>query len=101
MSTVDRHGAQQLYRRQLPGGGFVAIEVTAIRTLLGQRKYHGEIIVEQRAELERREGHAAPTVAVAEGDSVASVLHELFPLAHSNSLVANQVLKRRRESQIR
>lgn len=101
MMTVDRHASEQLYRRQLPGGGFVAIEIKPVRTLLGHRRFHGEVIVEQRIERERRNGHVAPTVAVAEGETISAVFQELFPVAHSNAAVANHVLKRRRDSRSR
>ncbi len=97
MVTMDRGNAEQIYLRQLPGGGFVAIEVTQVRTLLGQRRFRGEVIVERRIERERREGHAAPAVAHAEGPTIASVFHELFPVAQSNAAVAHGVMSRRRE----
>lgn len=98
MVTTDRRGAEQIYLRQLPGGGFVAIEVTQLRTLLGQRRFRGEVIVERRIERERREGHAAPAVAHAEGSTIASVFHELFPVAQSNAAVAQGVMARTRKS---
>lgn len=101
MSVLDRSSAERVYRRQLPGGGFVAIEIRPVRTLFGQRRYHGEVVVEQRVELERRRGHRAPAVATAEAETVAAVIHQLFPLAQSNTLLASRVLTHRRDSQSR
>jgi hypothetical protein len=86
---------ERLYRRQLPGGGFVAIEATPFRTLMGARRYRGEIVVERRANRGRREGHRAPIVATVTSESVATVLHTLFPLAYSNCAIATQFTGRR------
>jgi len=101
MPTLEKRDAEQVYQRRLPGGGYVAIEVTPVRTLLGQRRYHGEVIVERRVERERRAGHVAPAVASADGSSPAAVLHELFPLAQSNTAVAIGVLTHTREHRSR
>src|SRR5262245_54932362 len=97
MPTPEKRDVEQVYQRKLPGGGYVAIEVTPVRTLFGQRRYHGEVIVERRVERERRDGHVAPAVARADGSSVAEVLHELFPVAQSNTAVAIGVLSHTRD----
>src|SRR4051812_46909600 len=76
MPVVDKRESQRVYMRGLPGGGFVSIEVRPVRTMLGQRRYVGEVIVEQRVEIERRQGHVPPAVAHAEADTVAAVVHE-------------------------
>ncbi|HJQ19430.1 MAG TPA: hypothetical protein VJ867_03705 [Gemmatimonadaceae bacterium] len=96
MPVIDKRESQQVYVRSLPGGGYVSIEVRPVRSVLGQRRYLGELIVEQRLEASRREGHIAPAVAHVEGESIAAVLHELYPLAQSNTAVANSVLTRRK-----
>lgn len=94
MATAGRRDSERVYERQLPGGGFVAIEVTPVRNVFGRRKYHGEVIVERRILRDRRQGHAAPTVADADAATVATVFHELFPVAHSNVAVATCCLER-------
>ncbi len=86
--------SEQIYFRQLPGGGFVAIEATPIRALLGARRYRGEVVVERRAERDRREGHVPPVVAIVTAPSVASVFHDLFPIAQSNCALATEFLLR-------
>lgn len=96
MPKRERSDSEQIYLRQLPGGGFVAIDVSPVRTLLGQRKYRGEVVVERRAERYRREGHPAPVVASAEGPSIASVFYKLFPVAQSNTAVATHCLAKQR-----
>jgi hypothetical protein len=93
-----QHGREQVYRRQLPGGGFVAIEVTAVHSRLRPPKYHGELVVERRADRERRAGHVAPAVAEVDAASVSSVLQELFPLAQSNTEIARRCLARSRDT---
>src|SRR4026207_417078 len=94
MIRHERRDSERGYERQLPGGGFVAIEVTAFRNILGQRKYHGEVVVERRILRERRQGHEAPAVAEADAATVSTLFHELFPVAHSNVAVANGCLAR-------
>lgn len=91
---------ERVYVRELPGGGFVAIEITPMRNFLGRRKYHGEVVVERRSDLERREGHAAPRVAESEAATISSVLHQLFPVAQSNVAVAARCLAQNRASRI-
>jgi len=87
--------SEQVYVRNLPGGGFVAIETSQVRSLMGKTRYRGVVVVERR-DKSRREGHEAPVVATAEGATLASVLQELFPLAQSNVAIANHVLARKR-----
>ncbi|MEX2154444.1 MAG: hypothetical protein WD825_13975 [Gemmatimonadaceae bacterium] len=88
--------SQQIYKRQLPGRGFVTIEVSTVRNVLGRRKYHGEVVVERRSP-ERREGHDAPVIARADAVTMGTVFHELFPTAHSNVAIAARCLARQRE----
>src|SRR5881296_1452749 len=96
MHVRDGREWEQIYHRRLPGGGFVTIEVTPLRSMLRQPKYRGELIVERRTDRERREGHAAPAVAETEAPTISSVLHELFPLAQSNIEIARRCLARTR-----
>lgn len=83
-----------VYCRALPGGGYVAIHAAPTRTLLGQRRVEGTLVVERR-EPPRREGHKPPVVARSTGSSVTAVLDDLFPLAQSNTAVALHCLKPR------
>ena len=87
--------SEQVYVRHLPGGGFVSIEAIPVRSIVGRNRFRGVLIVERRQK-DRREGHTPPVVATAEGPTLAAVLHELFPLAQSNAAIANQVLGRER-----
>lgn len=92
MTRTERRSAERIYERTLPGGGFVAIEVTPVRNVLGVRKYQGDVVIERRGERERRKGHRAPSVAHARAATVATILHDLFPVAHSNVILASGCL---------
>ena len=52
-----------VYRRDLPGGGYVAIDVERERELTRTR-----VSVERRSKDERRDGHRPIVIAEAEGD---------------------------------
>ena len=88
--------SEVVYRRTLPGGGFVAICAAPSRTLLGQKRVEGSLVVERR-EQARRAGHEPPIVARATGESVASILNYLFPVAQSNTALAAECLAASRE----
>lgn len=94
MSARAAEQSQLIYTRQLPGGGFVVIDVAPTRNVLGRRRYLGCVVVERRGNRDRREGHVAPTVARARAATIASVFHDLFPIAQSNIVVAARCLAR-------
>jgi hypothetical protein len=98
MPRTERRSAERIYERQLPGGGFVAIEVTPIRSILGLKRYQGDVVVERRGERERRTGHLAPSVAHVSAATVATIFHELFPVAHSNVVLAAGCLAMQRRA---
>ena len=86
---------ERVYFRHLPGGGFVSIEVREDSTRFGKRRLRGELVVERRIDPERREGHVAPSIAQADAFTLASILHKLFPIAQSNTAIAEGCLARR------
>lgn len=96
MYSTERIGSTRAFTRELPGGGYVAIEVTTTTKPDGAPACHGEVLVERRAVLDRREGHAMPVIAEATADDAAGVLDALFPIATSNALVARRLLNRGR-----
>lgn len=91
MSNRRDADTQQIYFRDIPGGGHVSILATPFRDLLGRRRYRGEVVLERRS-ADRRSGHRPPAVARAEGISHAALLHRLFPIAHSTPLLAGACL---------
>jgi hypothetical protein len=89
-TSVDE--TRRLYARALPSGGYVAIEAHQVRTLFGPVKIRGQVIVERRPEA-RRAGHRAPIAACAEHARWRDVIDALFPIAHSDTAIA-EVLSR-------
>jgi hypothetical protein len=89
-----------LYRRDLPGGGYVAIEVTQKDDSSDRRGHRGgesaaaraRISVERRMTEERRSGHEPPIVAEVPGDDPAQ-LGELFKIAADNAALARALLQ--------
>lgn len=110
----------RLYHRELPGGGYVTIEVlrdgvdeialveqTLERRVDAHRREghippaihlgagrpcRGRIAVERRALGDRREGHEMPVIAEVERDDVGAVFNELYQIASDNVAVARGLL---------
>jgi hypothetical protein len=110
----------RLYHRELPGGGYVTIELVrddaAEEALVEQtlerrsdaerragheppavevaegRPCRGRVAVERRAPGERREGHELPIIAEVERADVGSVFSELYQIASDNVAVARGLL---------
>jgi hypothetical protein len=82
---------QRAYTRDLPGGGFVAIDVICAPSLFHGRRYHGTLMVERRVSW-RRDGHSAPVIAEASGASVESVVQQLLPAAQYNPAIGAALL---------
>jgi hypothetical protein len=72
-----------LYSRELPGGGFVAIDA-----LTDGRAKHARLWVERRADPLRRSGHLPPIIAEADGDDADQLLAALQPIAADNLALA-------------
>lgn len=78
-----------IYRRELPGGGYVAIDVAGEQGLARTR-----VSVERRAAHERRDGHVPIVIAEADGDDHSPAFGDLFRLAADNAAIARELLKR-------
>jgi hypothetical protein len=79
-----------LYRRSLPGGGFVNVDVDPPTTSGIHRAY---VAVERRADPARRDGHTPPVVAAAEGVTRQGVFAQLLAIAVDNVAVARALLR--------
>ena len=88
-----KEAARRAYTRELPGGGFVAIDVTPVTSLFHGRRYHGTLIVERRAGW-RREGHSAPVIGEASGSTVEAVVQQLLPAAQYNPAIGAALMHR-------
>ncbi len=86
-ALMDSHGV--LYTRELPGGGYVAIEAVGEETDL----FRARVSVERRTDPERRAGHVPPVIAEASGASRTTVFNELYQIAADNVAVASGILR--------
>lgn len=77
-----------IYRRELPGGGFVAIVVARERDTPRTR-----VAVERRAVDARRSGHPPVVIAEAEGDERSPSFIDLFRIAADNAAIARALLR--------
>jgi hypothetical protein len=77
-----------VYRRELPGGGYVAIDVRREREIARTR-----VSVERRAKHERRDGHRPVVIAEADGDERSAAFAELYRIAADNAAIARAVLE--------
>jgi hypothetical protein len=80
------------YTRELPGGGFVVIEGLPS----AGRLVRARVVVERRADRQRRPGHVPPVIAEAEGATRDVVLEELRRVASDNVAVASAIRRRGR-----
>src|SRR5690348_8318054 len=96
IETTD--GRTRLYRRDLPGAGYVVIDATHAPDLDGadgvlMTRAHIRISVERRASEERRAGHQPPIVAEFTGDRSAPEVGELYRMAADNVALARALLE--------
>jgi hypothetical protein len=87
----------RLYRRDLPGAGYVAIDVARVTDDEGSdgapARSHIRIYVERRESEERRSGHEPPVVAEFTGDRSAPEVGELYRMAADNVALARALLE--------
>jgi hypothetical protein len=87
-----------LYRRTLPGGGYVNVELEAPSQSGRHRAY---VAVERRSDPVRRDGHTPPVVASAEGGTRQGVFAQLLAIAADNVAVARALLRWRSDGRAR
>ena len=97
------HGAREvqsgdtLYRRPMPGGGYVEVELDAARAAVdgepGNRPHRGRVVMERRVDPGRRYGHRAPVIAELARDDRDELMAELFHLAQDNAALARSLLR--------
>ena len=80
------------FHRELPGGGFVTIEVTPVRSIWRNTEYRGRVVVERRT-APRGRGHEPPVVASASGSTFESVMQQLMPAAQCNATIGAALLR--------
>ena len=87
-----------LYRRTLPGGGYVNVDIDPPSSSGVHRAY---VAVERRSDPMRRDGHEPPIVAEAEGGTRQSVFAQLLAIAVDNVAVARALLRFRSDGKAR
>ena len=90
-------GGTPIYRRQMPGGGYVEVELDtapdeAARDGRGG-PIRGRVVMERRADPGRRTGHRAPVVAELAGDDRDELMADLFRLAQDNAALARNLMR--------
>lgn len=91
MDRPARNDYPAVYRRELPGGGFVVIDVDRAAKLSRTR-----VSVERRAMADRRSGHAPVIIAEADGDERSASFAELYRIAADNAAIARALMARDR-----
>jgi len=81
----------RLYERELPGGGYVAIDVS-VEARGGDAVPHTRVFVERRSEAVRRSGHVPPCIAEAEADDSTTAFSDLLRIARDNVAIARALL---------
>lgn len=86
-----------IYRRPMPGGGYVEVELDALPTPTARDDrggpIRGRVVMERRADPGRRSGHPAPVVAELAGDDRDELLADLFRLARDNAALARSLMR--------
>ena len=84
-----------LYRRTMPGGGYVELELDASPADTGSAatRVRGRVIMERRADPGRRYGHQAPIVVELSGDNRDELMADLFRLACDNVALARSLMR--------
>ena len=93
VSTETVQAPTRVYRRELPGAGYVAIDVTRPTVEESDELSRVRVYVERRASEERRSGHTPPLVAEFAGDNRAPEVCELYRMAADNAALARALLQ--------
>jgi hypothetical protein len=92
------NAGEALYTRQMPGGGYVRVElVVSDRGNVASERRRGRVVIEPRNASPRRDDASPLVVEEVEGDDENEVVAELFRIARDNAAIARRVLRRRAE----
>jgi hypothetical protein len=89
-NLVEKRQAERLFNRDLPGGGYVAIELA---DRAGQPRVR--VLVERRSDRTRRVGHTPPVI-LEEDWKPERGFGELYRVACDNVAIARALLKQQR-----
>lgn len=96
MEEPTRNEEPLVYRRDLPGGGFVVIDV--VREASPRRT---RVSVERRAIADRRDGHEPIVIAEADGDERSPSFTDLYRIAADNAAIARALMEKTRNGDSR
>src|SRR5207302_10451344 len=85
----DRRSAERLFHRDLPGGGYVAIELASSVSTVDRTV---RVIVERRSDRARRDGHRPPVI-LEEAWKPDLGFGELYRIACDNVAIARGLLR--------
>ena len=88
MDQAFSEDAGSVYQRELPGGGYVKIDV-----LREEGPARTCVYVERRAKHERRPGHQPVIIAQADGDERSAAFGDLYRMATDNAAIARKMLE--------
>ena len=90
----------RLYERELPGGGFVAIDVVIESS--GDRDVpHTRVYVERRGDTSRRFGHEPPVIAESAAGDTSPEFTDFLRIARDNVAIARALLDWQAEREAR
>lgn len=91
----DEYLGSALYRRPMPGGGYVEVKLIGSSSVPGVDDHpRGHIIMERRSEASRRVGHLPPVVVELVGVDEEALLSDLVRLARDNAGLARSLMRR-------
>lgn len=91
--STERRAAERLFHRDLPGGGYVAIDAAERVMTADERAVR--LIVERRADRGRRQGHHPPVLREERWGGIAGTeggFGELYRLATDNAALARELM---------
>ena len=95
--TLESAHGTPIYRRQMPGGGYVEVELdTSLDETARDARggpIRGRVVMERRSDPIRRSGHRAPVVAELAGDDRDELMADLFRLAQDNAALARNLMR--------
>ena len=99
--TLESAHGTPIYRRQMPGGGYVEVELDMADESAREESardaqggpIRGRVVMERRADPGRRTGHRAPVVAELAGDDRDELMADLFRLAQDNAALARNLMR--------
>ena len=92
VTGADRRSSDRLFHRDLPGGGYVAIE---LRTVSMSAERIVRVTVERRSDRARRAGHQPPVIHEEPWETGRDV-GELYRVACDNVAIARGLLRLKR-----